>query len=73
MFAAEEADNGPVHRVAIPGSPRATWPGLFEIAPGHEVMSVVLTDTEPRQIRLIPYYAWNNRGEGSMILWLPFR
>lgn len=32
-----------------------------------------LTSAEPRQvnIRLIPYYAWNNRGEPEMSVWLP--
>lgn len=24
-------------------------------------------------IKLVPYYAWNNRGDGSMIVWLPTR
>ena len=32
-----------------------------------------LPDGEPRRvpIRLIPYYAWNNRGEPKMTVWLP--
>ena len=24
-----------------------------------------------KEVRLIPYYAWNNRGNGSMMVWLP--
>ena len=28
-------------------------------------------DSETVKSRLIPYYAWNNRGNGSMIIWLP--
>ena len=28
---------------------------------------------EPLDIRLIPYYAWNNRGIGEMTVWLPRR
>lgn len=27
--------------------------------------------TEPIKIRLVPYYAWNNRGHGEMSVWLP--
>jgi len=29
--------------------------------------------TAPRRIalRLLPYYAWNNRGAGEMTVWLP--
>jgi len=26
---------------------------------------------EAVSLRLIPYYAWNNRGEGQMSVWLP--
>jgi DUF1680 family protein len=25
-----------------------------------------------KRIKLIPYYAWNNRGESSMIVWIPY-
>ncbi|MCF8241837.1 MAG: glycoside hydrolase family 127 protein [Melioribacteraceae bacterium] len=28
--------------------------------------------TESIQLKLIPYYSWNNRGSSSMIVWLPF-
>ena len=27
--------------------------------------------TEPAELTLIPYFAWNNRGEGEMRVWLP--
>jgi hypothetical protein len=29
------------------------------------------TASEPLQLRLIPYYAWNNRGVPYMTVWLP--
>ena len=32
---------------------------------------VTAHDTEPVEIRLIPYYAWANRGAGEMSVWLP--
>jgi DUF1680 family protein len=25
----------------------------------------------PAELKLVPYYAWNNRGVGSMAVWLP--
>ncbi len=28
---------------------------------------------ETTALRLIPYYAWNNRGEGQMTVWVPVR
>jgi uncharacterized protein len=27
--------------------------------------------TEPIKLRLIPYYAWSNRGQGDMTVWIP--
>jgi len=27
---------------------------------------------EAQKVRLIPYYAWNNRGPGEMAVWLPY-
>ncbi len=27
----------------------------------------------PVEVKLIPYYAWGNRGKGEMTVWLPFR
>jgi len=29
------------------------------------------TETEDASITLIPYFAWNNRGQGEMRVWLP--
>lgn len=29
--------------------------------------------TAPGKLTLIPYYAWANRGEGKMMVWLPYR
>src|SRR5690606_11778335 len=28
-------------------------------------------EAEPIELRLIPYYAWNNRGPGAMVTWIP--
>lgn len=33
----------------------------------------VNTKTQPVRIKLIPYYAWANRGRSDMTVWLPFR
>jgi len=29
-----------------------------------------ISDYEPAEFRLIPYYLWNNRGEGEMLVWM---
>jgi len=34
-------------------------------------MEIVGDSVKPSTVKLIPYYAWNNRGEESMIVWLP--
>jgi hypothetical protein len=34
-------------------------------------MEVVGDSVRQSTVRLIPYYAWNNRGEQSMVVWLP--
>ncbi len=36
-----------------------------------QLNSDALTKTE-QQITAIPYYAWNNRGPGEMIVWIPY-
>jgi DUF1680 family protein len=36
--------------------------------PAKEKVGRELRDTT---VRLVPYYAWNNRGEKSMIVWFP--
>jgi len=32
---------------------------------------VVAGQSRPATAKLVPYYAWNNRGEKSMIVWVP--
>ncbi len=34
-------------------------------------MEVIGDSVRPSKVNLIPYYAWNNRGEDSMIVWMP--
>ena len=40
--------------------------GALYVVAGNEI-------EEPVDIRLVPYYAWNNRGIGEMTVWLPRR
>ena len=76
VLCAEEADNGgPVQRLALEEIPAAASMevGTAEIAGGHEAIQVILpgAGAEHGKMVLIPYYAWNNRGPGSMSVWLP--
>ena len=33
----------------------------------------VRTETRPVRIRMVPYFAWNNRGEPQMTVWMPLK
>ena len=48
----------------------------FDPAPGPDPPAGLYQDLpseppRPVRIRLIPYYAWNNRGEPKMTVWIP--
>ena len=53
---------------------------IRKIAAAASAAAVMLTGTaavlqtgaaaEPAEITLVPYFAWNNRGEGEMRVWL---
>jgi len=47
--------------------------GLLKGVPRVSVpaMEVIGDSAKASTVKLIPYYAWNNRGEESMIVWLP--
>ena len=79
VMAAEEFDNGRVQRLALGSLPEDEdiAVGRLEIAEGHEAVNARLPGVRriengaiPTTISLVPYYAWNNRGDGSMIVWM---
>ena len=88
VYCAEEADNGPVLPLCIRdgAEPKAlafepeTLGGIVPVAiAGWEVQdSGALYSTKKpalveKEIRLIPYYTWANRGENQMRVWLPVK
>jgi hypothetical protein len=78
---AEEADNnGAVQRFYIPELPssdRCTVghieDGILEGSPIVSVPAAEIVDGESRstELKFIPYLSWNNRGNATMIVWLP--
>jgi hypothetical protein len=44
--------------------PRREWAGLYREFSVPESVSI--------RVRMIPYFAWNNRGESEMTVWVPF-
>ena len=82
VFCVEQADNGAgkVQRFFMPQladleDTRVEFirSGILKGIPRLSVggMEIVGDATKKTMIKLIPYYAWNNRGDESMIVWLP--
>ncbi len=66
FFIPEPADPSEIQTEVIDGG---LLQGVVRVSvPAMEVTGDSVT---PSTVRLIPYYAWNNRGEDSMIVWLP--
>jgi uncharacterized protein len=81
VYCAESADNTQhVYNYMAPpdGDLTAAQVKKLMIA-GHETTAIIINarlldsdgESKPVLLTLIPYYAWNNRGVGSMAVWLP--
>jgi len=68
------ADLKPI-RTVIEGSPVVMLEGEVLVQSRSDwsdtLYREVSTKTEPVRIRLVPYYAWNNRGHSEMSVWIP--
>jgi DUF1680 family protein len=81
VYCAEGADNAEhVYNYLAPTVEKLAAAETKPLAiAGHETLAIVapamaLADDDqltPAALTLIPYYAWNNRGQGSMAVWLP--
>ncbi|NQU23941.1 MAG: glycoside hydrolase family 127 protein [Candidatus Nealsonbacteria bacterium] len=82
VYCAEQADNGgeKVQRFFIPEPAKAdeirtevVEDGLLKGIVRASVPAVEIIGEEIREstVKLIPYYAWNNRGAESMVVWMP--
>jgi uncharacterized protein len=80
VYCVEEVDNkAPADELALrsDGALGEVDVEPLEIA-RREVMAVTVDgegvhgeDRQPARVKLVPYFAWNNRGDGSMAVWLP--
>jgi len=66
FFVPEPADPSEIQQEVIPAG---LLKGVVRVSV--PAMEVVGDSVKPSRVKLIPYYAWNNRGEDSMIVWLP--
>jgi len=83
VYCAEEADNRmPVQQFLIDPLPEETATKSAYFTEGR-LKNIVKLEIPVRRtngqgdrdavLTMVPYYAWNNRGIGSMIVWLPLR
>ena len=81
VYCAESVDNpGHVYNYAAPSVSRTGEAQLKKLDIGNQQVSAIVKsshvlggdgDLHDATLTLIPYYAWNNRGVGSMAVWLP--
>jgi DUF1680 family protein len=81
VYCAEGVDNDdPVQRFSIATlpEPSAITTGRIELGTLANVVTVSfpadegeIVGSRARELTMIPYFAWNNRGNGSMIVWIP--
>ncbi len=81
VYCAESADN--TAHTSSYMIPRASTASVAQVTPlaiaGHTTQAITVAaerlteqgDLQSSPLRLVPYYAWNNRGVGSMAVWLP--
>jgi len=68
VYCMEEADNGKVENFVMPAEIKleAKTQRLL-----NEDVTVLIGKTKQREVKLIPYYIWSNRGVGEMKVWIP--
>jgi len=44
--------------------------GGESVTAGGELYRSLGPESRPRRIKAVPYYAWANRGEGEMTVWI---
>ena len=76
VYCAEEIDNGPVQAYSIEPVPTADQCQVVPMdAAGMEAMMACVVpalDTGGlTDLTMVPYFIWNNRGSGSMNVWVP--
>ena len=74
VYCAEGVDNPlPLQEYQLTANPEASELSEEKISKGilKSVVRVEVPTAEGQQLQLIPYYAWNNRGEAAMRVWFP--
>jgi len=74
VYCAEGVDNALLlDEYRLTGIPDEAQASEEKISEGllKKVVKVAIPVAEDRKLELIPYYAWNNRGESAMRVWLP--
>ena len=72
VYCLEEADNGPVRELSADPAEGVEFTFEPELAGGAGTLTFAATtpDGTERMVKAVPYYAWNNRGNGEMVVWM---
>ncbi|SCD19853.1 Beta-L-arabinofuranosidase [Proteiniphilum saccharofermentans] len=82
VYCLEEPDNGPVDHILLDKNANFKAHFQSDILGGVTVLegdATIITLNEnkvsgmSRPVKAIPYYAWNHRGDKSMVVWIPYR
>ena len=69
VYCFETADNdGPVKDIVLGRDPMFTWEYRSDLLGG--VVTIAGVAPNGRTVRAVPYYAWDNRTPGEMIVWV---
>jgi DUF1680 family protein len=72
VYCAEGVDNElPLQEYQLKRFPEAAEEEIFSEGLLKKVVNVAISVAEGRKLKLIPYYAWNNRGDTAMRVWFP--
>jgi DUF1680 family protein len=72
VYCLEEADNGPVRELSV--NPDTDIEFTFEPELSGGAGTLNFTAITPggmeQKVKAVPYYSWNNRGNGEMTVWM---
>ena len=82
---AEEMENGEEEKKGLPDLEKEKKPPVHKAAPVDDATRIIPVkpkrpapvrfdeeEEEKTKLKLIPYYMWNNRGEGEMSVWVNY-
>ena len=72
VYCLEEADNGPVRELRVDPDTDVefTYEPELQGGVGTLTFTAITPEGTEQKVKAVPYYSWNNRGSGEMIVWM---